>query len=69
MVSTDGRGWSGAGILEEVQRESTQQSRWCALQTMLGAWDVGAAVVQGAEVGWSGEAWLNRWVGDVWTLL
>lgn len=52
------------GILEE----STHRSRWCALQTMLGVCNMGAVVGQGAEVGWSWEAWLNRWVGDGWTL-
>lgn len=62
-------GWSGDGVQEEGQGEGRHPSRWCAPQTMAGSLDGGGCDHSGAEVWWSWEARLSRWVGDMWTLL
>lgn len=60
-------GWSGEGAQEEGQGESRFRADGVLRRQWLGAWNVGAAVIQGAGVWWSREARLSRWVGGTWT--
>lgn len=61
-------GRSGDGAQEEGQGESRDRADGVLRKQWLGAWNVGAAVIQGAGVWWSWEARLSRWVEDTWTL-
>ena len=61
-----GRGGGGGDGIRSRGREHlhTEQTMWPA--HWLRAWNVGAALTQGAEAGWAEEVRLSKWVGMAW---